>query len=342
MKESKVSELIDYTVPLTHDKFFCTMFSKFTDIANEFLRIVLPPKVLEVLDVDGLTVETGTFLNEVFKESRADVVYRVPVRNSEKLICIYTFLEHKSSNDPVAVRQVFSYSVQFGDAEIKAAKDDNSGSVNADFRLSLVILIIIHHGRSRFTGATNVSEVYHKIEGLEEYLPQQKAILFDLNTIPEENLPFDGKRVQLGSVLWLMKNIFKMNIATRFNVVLERLRPYSDIPLYSELIQGLWYYFSSRAKYQRDGDVWKVNETVKDILGEKTVSTILEKIGDKFRVESEAKLLIRSLTLRFGSPSESLTNRIRAITDISEIDRLYDIAFYCESIEAFEHEVELP
>ncbi|MDR3111211.1 MAG: hypothetical protein LBU65_16205 [Planctomycetaceae bacterium] len=69
------------------------------------------------------------------------------------------------------------------------------------------------------------------------------------------------------------------------------------------------------------------------------VESFLESYKKGF-VKGEVKILIRTLFLCFGSPSESLMNRICAIADISKLERLYDIAFYCESMDDFERAME--
>ncbi len=48
--------------PLTHDRLFREVFA-WSELAEAFLRFVLPKKVLEKLDLAGLTVEPKDFLS---------------------------------------------------------------------------------------------------------------------------------------------------------------------------------------------------------------------------------------------------------------------------------------
>src|SRR5215469_11466053 len=85
--------------PLNHDEFFTGTFQT-KRLAKGFLRVVLPGKLLECLDLDGLTIEPRHVSDDLVVRDRiADVVYRVPIRGTEQHIDFFTVLEHKSFND---------------------------------------------------------------------------------------------------------------------------------------------------------------------------------------------------------------------------------------------------
>ena len=143
--------------PLTHDRLFREVFA-WTELAEAFLRFVLPKKVLEKLDLDGLPVEPKDFLSVIFRETRADMVYRVPILGSEQTLCVYVLLEHKSYDDQLAIFQADQYAGQIGQNEVRRAQDEKR--LNHDFKLSPVLVILFHHGESAFTGPSDVAGVY--------------------------------------------------------------------------------------------------------------------------------------------------------------------------------------
>jgi hypothetical protein len=71
--------------PLQHSTFFELTFEMLM-LAQAFLRCILPEKLLARLDIDALTIEPKQMFDVMFKETRADVVYRVPIRDSATLL----------------------------------------------------------------------------------------------------------------------------------------------------------------------------------------------------------------------------------------------------------------
>ena len=82
-------------LPLTHNTFFQEVF-QWLGLAKAFLRLVLKAPVLAKLDLDNLTIEPKDFLSVVFRETHADMIYRVPIVGRDESLCVYVLLEHKS------------------------------------------------------------------------------------------------------------------------------------------------------------------------------------------------------------------------------------------------------
>ncbi|MDR2643152.1 MAG: DUF4351 domain-containing protein [Planctomycetaceae bacterium] len=58
-------------------------------------------------------------------------------------------------------------------------------------------------------------------------------------------------------------------------------------------------------------------------------------LTDKWRIEGEAKMIIRILSRRFESQPMSLQNKIYSIQDIAKLDELADFALTCVSLGEF-------
>lgn len=282
------------------------------------------------LDLDDLKIEPKDFLSIVFKETRADMIYRVPILGREESLCVYVLLEHKSFDDFWTILQADGYAGQISQEELRQAR--NEKRLTADFRLSPVLVIIFHHGETAFSGPIDVAGVYENDEVFADYIPHRKAILFDLRTLSEGEIPDDPEVPELYAVLRIMREIFSIEIGTKSREVLERLKPYSEIPKYRRIIRFLWYYLISTARHLAKRELMRVTETVKQVIGEKEMPTILEQI----RSEGEAKGgVIRALTRQYGTIPESIFERVRAITDIKKLDELFDLAFDCGSLDEF-------
>ena len=159
------------------------------------MRIALPSELLACLDLDGLMAEPRHITDELFKKLIADVIYRVPIKGTEKHVDFFVITEHKSYNDFLTIFQLWCYVLHVIRQEFKEA--DDAKKVNADYQLPPVVAIILHHGESKFTGKTELSELFLQLPGIEKYLPKLQAILVDLNTIADDDVPNDPDAPEL-------------------------------------------------------------------------------------------------------------------------------------------------
>lgn len=326
-------------LPLTHDKLFREVF-QWIELAKAFLKKVLPKVVLERLDIDGLTVEPKDFLSLLFRETRADMIYRIPIHGSERSLCVYVLLEHKSYNDFLTIFQADQYAGQIGQEEIRKAQDEKRLTI--DFRLSPVLVIIFHHGESAFTGPTDVADVYDDYGFMDWFVPHRRALLFDLSVLPESDVPDDPETPELYVVLRIMQEIFSTDIGTKSRVLLERLKPYSEIPKYRRLIRFLWFYLLSSARRMTKREMMSVTDTVKKVIGEKDMSTVLEQLKAEWEAEGETNMLatqaetiLTFLRARFKRVSKSVEDRVRKVKDKIVLDSLAAHAATCETLDEF-------
>ena len=318
-------------LPLTHDKLFREVF-QWLGLAKAFLRLVLSGPILAKLDLDRLTIEPREFLNIVFKETRADMIYRVPILGSDESLCIYVLLEHKSFNDFFTIFQADQYAGQISQREYQKADDEER--LNVHFRFSPVLVIIFHHGERAFTGPIEVAELYEDYGILSDYLPRRRALLFDLSTLSE--IPDDPEAPELYAVLRIMQVIFSLDLSLRIREVLERLKPYSEIPKYRRLIRFLWYYFVSYTKKRPEQELLMVSDTVKNIIGAREMTTFLE----QFRAEGEAIGLAKGkvlaiLEVRFNDIPKETKDTVQSMTDPTALESLVEHAKTCNSLDEF-------
>jgi len=323
--------------PLTHDKLFREVF-QWIELAKAFLRFVLPVPILSRLDIDGLTIEPKDFLSVVFRETRADMIYRVPLLGREESLCVYILLEHKSFNDFFTIFQADQYAGQINQQELRRAADDKRLTV--DFRLSPVLVIIFHHDEIAFTGPVDVAGVYEDYDFLADYIPRRRAILFDLSTLPESEIPDDPEVPELFVVLRIMQVIFSTDIGTKCRVVLERLKPYSEIPKYRRLIRFVWFYLVSSARHMSRHELTTITELVKQVIGEKNMPTILEQFRAEGKAEGEAigearGKVLTILETRFSKVPQNIERTVREMMDPVALESLVEHAKACQSLNEF-------
>ena len=323
--------------PLNHDEFFVGTFQR-QRLAKAFLWIMLPAELLGCLDLDGLTAEHRHITDELFKTLIADVVYRVPIKGTDNHIDFFIILEHKSYNDFWTIFQLWGYVSHVIRQEFKAA--DGAKQINADYRLPPVVAIILHHGESRFTGKTELSDLFLQLPGIEKYLPKLQAILVDMNTIADDNVPDDPDAPELKLVLMALKIVFRKDAGTKITTILEELE--SADPVLQETVRMVWYYFAASAKHM-EHDYNILYDTIKNIVEVETMPTMLEKWtaeaiakGEaKWKAEGKAEAVLTVLRTRFRKIPKEIEQAIRQIIDPIALDSWTAQATTCQSLDEF-------
>ena len=328
-------------LPLTHDEFFTGTFQT-KRLAKGFLRVVLPGELLECLDLDGLTIEPRHVSDDLVVRDRiADVVYRVPVKGTEQHIDFFTVLEHKSQNDLWTVFQLWRYVYRICQKEYDKAEDAGKGYVPAGYRLPPVIAIVIHHGESRFTGKTELSELFLQLPGIEKYLPKLQAVLFDLNTIADDAIPEDPEVPEMKLVLAALKLVFRKDVTTKIAEILEELKPISDDPVFQDFVRAVWCYLVSRAKYMERYE--ELQDIIKSVVEVESMPTMLEKwtaerkAGWKAeeRVETGRNMVLTFLRAKFGDVPQRIEDAISQMNDPIALESLAAQAGYSKTLDEF-------
>ncbi|MDR3111031.1 MAG: Rpn family recombination-promoting nuclease/putative transposase [Planctomycetaceae bacterium] len=277
----------------------------------------------------------------MFKETRADVVYRVPIKGSAAHIDFFVILEHKSFDDFWTIFQAFCYVARICEREFNTAKD--SEGVNKSYRLPPVIAIIIHHGETRFTGSVELGELFYDLTEIRDFLPKMKAILVDLNIMEESAVPSDPNVPELKAVLMILKVIFSKEVGVKAKEIFEELKPYSDEPRYRYLIRLICVYLASSAKHLKNKYA-NLEQVIKTVTGEKEMSTLYELWTAEGRAEGEARGEVRGAALsvqsvlnaRFHTVTPKVQKQLSAITDVSKLENLVGQAAVCPTLKDFE------
>ena len=323
---------------LTHDGYFREAF-EIKRLGQVFLKKLLPREALVRLDLNGLTVEPRHQTDDRFKETIADVVYRVPVKRTKKHINFFVVMEHKSYQDFLTVFQLWCYVYLICRREFLAARE--RGEVRAGYRLPPVAAIIVHHGPSKFKGKTQLAELFLPLPGLEQYLPGLQAILFDLNSIADDDPIMNDPEVpELKVVLMVLKTVFRRDVALKVKDVLEALKPHSDDPTTRRLIRATLVYLANNAKHLRRSFETFLG-TIKETTGEKNMPTMVEIWLAEGEAKGEARgeargAVLAFLRAKFNRVPAEVESEIRSMTDLTALQSLATHAETCQSLEEFE------
>ena len=336
-------------LPLTHDEFFTGTFQT-KRLAKGFLRVVLPKELLECLDLDGLTFEPRHVTDDIVVRDRVvDVVYRVPIKETEQHIDFFTVLEHKSFNDLWTVFQLWRYVYRICQQEYDKVEDANRGHVPAGYRLPPVIAIVIHHGESRFTGKTELSELFLQLPGIEKYLPKLQAVLFDLNVIADDAIPEDPEVPEMKLVLAALKLVFRKDVTTKIAEILEELKPISDDPVFQDFVRAVWCYLVSSAKYMEGYE--ELQGIVNSVVEVEAMPTMLEKWTadavakreaekkDEWTATAEANkgrnMVLTALRKKFNTIPKEIEQAVLAMSDPIAMESVLEHVFDSNTLDEF-------
>jgi hypothetical protein len=296
-------------------------------LAKGFLRVTLPSELRKHLDLDGLTIEPTHLTDDVFTDRYADVIYRVPIKGTGHHVDFFVILEHKSYNDLWTIFQLWTYVYLVVRQEYQKVADAGDGYVPAGYRLPPVIAIILHHGESRFTGKTELSELFLQLPGIEKYLPKLQAVLFDLNAIADDDVPFDPEVPELKLVLTALKVVFRKDVTTKITEILEELKPISDDPVIQDIIRTVWHYLVYSAAYtERDYGI--LHEIINSIVEVESMPTMLEKWTADAVVKDRAEMVLTALRKKFKNVPKGIEESVLSMSDpialASSLEHVFD------------------
>ncbi len=329
-----------------HDEFVAKCFEDL-GIARAFFRHYLPPTILEQLDLEGVVLEQGSYVDEELRRSYSDLTYTVPLREKPPIdgplrAYIYILVEHKSESDEFAVFQLLRYMVRIWQRELEQA------NYRAAFRLPPIVPLILHHGRTTFRAPVEFSELVAAIPGVDTFVPKYRCLLIDLMAVAPEELPASDER--LHAVLSVMRSVFGSEIDLTLRDMVVRLAAAANRREVRNVIEVILNYALRSASQMTDEGFLAAIEPLGETGGDMMSTLIkkwmregleqgreqgLEQGREQGRIEDRHDSIMDILSARFGSVSDTIRDAIRGISDSDRLVRLTGMAATCESIDQF-------
>jgi hypothetical protein len=332
MDNEKPSETIPADLKLTHDGYFRETFQT-QRIAKAALKKVLPKTTIPHLDLDGLTIVERQRADVAFKELSADVIYKVPVRETKEYVNFFVVMEHKSFQDYLTIIQLWGYVYRICYQEFVAAK--KRGENMTTYRLPPIVAIIVFHGKSAFKGATELAEMFLPLPGLEPHLPRLQAVLFDLSTIDDDDPILNDPEVpELRVVLMVLKTVFRKDVVMKVSDVLRALKPYSDDPATRRIILATWVYLANNAKHLKQ-DFETFLGTVQEVIGEKVMPTMVEIWRAEGVAKGKAEMVLTAVQKKFKDVPQEIEDAVLAMSDPIALKSLLEHAIDSDTLDEF-------
>ena len=120
-----------------HDKFFKKSLEN-PEAARHFLQQYLPKETLKIMNLDTLELQHVTFIDEDFKSSACDVIFRVNTLE-EQDVYIYALLEHQRKPEKIMPFRLLKYMVRLLDLHLTKHKTEF---------LPLIVPLVIYNGET--------------------------------------------------------------------------------------------------------------------------------------------------------------------------------------------------
>ncbi|MGB4755211.1 MAG: Rpn family recombination-promoting nuclease/putative transposase [Fervidobacterium sp.] len=285
----------DLTTP--HDAFFKVTFGD-KDVAQDFLKHYLPAQVANAVDLNYLTKENNSFVDERLKESFTDMLYRTKINGEDGYI--YFLFEHKSYQDPLVILQLLRYIVR-----IWEEKYDRKAN-----RLPIIIPMVIYHGESKWNVQTKLINLIKGIDGLPEetkkYIPVYEYELYDLS--PFGQVMIVG--LALTKVVLEVMQLVMITDTKKFRQVMKKvLEDIAQLPedKFERFVEACITYILS---VRDDVDIGTIEKESREILSERSeaIMSVAERLRNEGRLEGEAEgrrkgkieFVLKNLSKKFG------------------------------------------
>jgi predicted transposase/invertase (TIGR01784 family) len=286
---------------LFHDPFFRKILSGKQE-AIDFLLASLPEVISRLLILEKLELIQESFIGNNQEESRTDLLFKIPLKDSNSSAYIYLLFEHKSYHDKKIYLQLLDYL-----AKIYSRQMENEN------RLSVVLPFVFYHGEKGWDLGTEFMHTFDKDSIPNILLKFIPNFAIHLEILSAKGKAFQTKNLALQLSLRVMQTIrndpeeFVRNLQEVYRALIKEKEESKRI----EILKNLTYYIF---RARNDANIVSKNAIIKEIEGD--YMNMLEKI--KFEGEQKGKLEEKLETARKMKEEGFQLNQIIRITGLSE------------------------
>lgn len=158
-----------------HDAVFRQMLTQKT-VARDFLKIHLPKSFLQICDLESLTLESGSFVEEDLRMSYSDILYSLQTKQGPGYI--YALIEHQSTPDKLMAFRLMRYAIAAMQRHLDAGHKS----------LPLVVPVLFYQGATNpWPYSLNWQNLFSE-PTLAKTLYSSEFPLVDLTVIPDNQI----------------------------------------------------------------------------------------------------------------------------------------------------------
>ncbi|MDQ1349956.1 MAG: hypothetical protein QG657_257, partial [Acidobacteriota bacterium] len=212
-----------------------------------------------------------TFVDKKLSRYFSDILYKIQTPGES--VYIYLLLDHKSSQEKFVGFQLLKYMVRVWELHFKQNKEV--------LYLPAIIPMVIYHGASKWELDKRFISLFRDVDGLKEYIPNFKYMVYDISHIPDEKIKGD---ILLRIVLTIFKYILSGKMKEKLPGILTLFLELQDKTKAIEYLESFLKYLVSSAK---ELQIEYIEETVTRYIEEGGVimQTIAEQLMEKGKLE---------------------------------------------------------
>ena len=305
-----------------HDEFFHYVFSK-EENARELILFSLPDEIIQLMDLEKITVSQESFVDDALKSRHSDILIRTAITGEESIV--YILVEHKSYPYRWTLLQLLKYMVRIWEREL-------TRKGRGSRQLPPIVPLIFYHGIRRWRFPLDFpAYIRAGSKGIETYIPRFRAELIDLRRTEDRRIS--------GSILFLSAlKTFKYIMAGLKKHLGEILEGIAEKALDEErrsFLEALFQYILEGGRIDEESlnrelerAEFKEQKEVYMTIGEKLKKKGIEEGIEKAKQED----LIRQLDKKF-SLTEEERDAIKKVKDINKLDAAIDAFVFAETKE---------
>lgn len=312
--------------PRIHDRFFKQIFSRPENV-RDFITSYLPAGIVAHLDLEGLEVVSGSFVEADLSEYFSDVVVRTSVKQGNPAD-LYFLFEHKSGPERYARVQVLQYMASRWYAQVR---DGQFGP------LPVIIPVVIYHGMKTWNFSLGFGDLFEPpSRDFLPYIPRFEHILHDISHLDASEMK---GTIVLQAVQLLLKYIQRPELRDQLPRIVDLLGNLSEKERLTEYLQVVLEYVFQASEHVDASDVREAFEKIPQ--GEKLMPTIAEKLRQEGMQEGMQQgmqqgelrgkriALLRLMNRKFSlsSGEESL---ITSVQDQAILDRALESVLFAQ------------
>ena len=326
------------TVQNPHDRFFRESFGR-VHIARNYLEEYLPDPVLALLDLDTLTLQDGSFIDEEMREHQTDLLYQVQLKEGGTAT-IYLLFEHKSFPDVLVALQLLRYMVSQWQQQVKEKVP-----------LTPIIPLVVYHGERTWQVATEFSALLDVPEALQQYQPNFRYHLSDFSHLSDETIRGE---IWLRVCLSVLRAVLNPYLRHELGDLVKLMFRLQDQGTGLDYIRTILYYLSDATQKVTRADLEQVLLS-QGAEGERVMATIaqeyiqegiqlgieqgieqgIERGIERGRIKMLQEDVLDLLHIRLGQVMPAVGKRITAVTDITILRQLHREAAMAETMATF-------
>jgi predicted transposase/invertase (TIGR01784 family) len=158
-----------------HDAVFRQMLTQ-KEVAQDFLQIHLPEAFLNICDLETLTLESGSFIEDDLRTCYSDILYSLQTTHGPGYV--YALIEHQSKPDKLMAFRLMRYAVAAMQHHLNAGHKT----------LPLVVPVLFYHGtESPWPYTLNWHQLFSEPQ-LAKALYGNEFALVDLTIMPDNQI----------------------------------------------------------------------------------------------------------------------------------------------------------